>query len=164
MLQIKPLRLFLNLAFNTALAFAQAGGSPEQRANHYLETVRKETPQALAFLRDMPKGGDLHNHLYGAIYAEDLIDFAAKDNLCVDHASLSLLPGPCDNACAKDSTNPAVACGYHDPDFYDSLIDAWSTRNWERERESGHDHFFASFSKFGPALDNHTGEAIADAM
>jgi len=112
----------------------------------------------------MPKGGDLHNHLYGAIYAEDLIDFAAKDNLCVDHASLSLLPGPCDNACGKDSTNPAVACGYHDPDFYDSLIDAWSTRNWERERESGHDHFFASFSKFGPALDNHTGEAIADAM
>jgi hypothetical protein len=112
----------------------------------------------------MPKGGDLHNHLGGAIYAEDLIDFAAKDKLCIDRASLSLLPRPCDTECGKDSAKPAVDCGYHDPDFYDSLIDAWSMRNWERGRESGHDHFFATFSKFASTLDNHTGEAIADAM
>ena len=35
----------------------------------------------LAFLRDMPKGGDLHIHLGGAIYAESLIDYAVSDNL-----------------------------------------------------------------------------------
>lgn len=112
----------------------------------------------------MPKGGDLHNHLGGAIYAEELIDFAAKDGFCVDPSSLSLLPGPCDSACGKEARKPAVECGYHDPDFYNSLIDAWSMRNWEHGRESGHDHFFATFSKFESALDNHTGEAIADAM
>ena len=44
----------------------------------------------------MPKGGDLHNHLDGAIYAEDLIDFAASDNLCVVRTSSQLMAPPCD--------------------------------------------------------------------
>src|SRR5215468_5300040 len=96
-MQLRPLRLFLSLTFNTALAFAQAGGSSEQRANHYLEAVRKEPPLALAFLRDMPKGGDLHNHLYGAIYAEDLIDFAAENALCVDRNTSRLIRASCDS-------------------------------------------------------------------
>lgn len=32
----------------------------------------------------MPKGGDLHNHLSGAIYAETFIQWAAQGGLCVD--------------------------------------------------------------------------------
>jgi hypothetical protein len=152
------------IGFFTSTAIPQSASTSAQRANRYLESVRRQPPLVLAFLRDMPKGGDLHNHLGGAIYAEDLIDFATKDKLCIDRASLSLLPRPCDAACGKDSAKPAVQCSYHDPDFYDSLIDAWSMRNWERGRESGHDHFFATFSKFASTLDNHTGEAIATAM
>jgi adenosine deaminase len=159
-----PLCVLLLSGFLTSPAMAQPASTSAERANRYLESVRRQPGLLLAFLRDMPKGGDLHNHLGGAIYAEDLIGFAAKDQFCVDPASLSLLPGPCDNACGKDSEKPAVQCGYRDPDFYNSLIDAWSMRNWERGRESGHDHFFATFLKFGSALDNHTGEAIADAM
>jgi adenosine deaminase len=157
-------RLVLIVFFNAAFALAQSAGSSEQRANRYLESVRKQPPLALAFLRDMPKGGDLHNHLGGAINAEDLINFAADDKLCVDNATLSLLPGSCDSSCDKGSAKRAVECAYHDQDFYNSIIDAWSMRNWERGRESGHDHFFATFSKFGSALDTHYGEAIADAM
>src|SRR5215470_4765860 len=164
MLQIKPLRLFLNLAFNTALAFTQAGRSPEQRANHYLEVVRREPPLALAFLRDMPKGGDLHNHLYGAIYAEDLIDFAARDKLCLDRARSTLIAGPCDSTCDTQAAKPAVECRFHDPNFYNQMIDAWSMRNWERGHESGHDHFFATFLKFDLAARNHEGEEIARAL
>lgn len=152
------------LVFFCAVAQGQTVTSPEQRAGRYLDSVRHEPPLALAFLRDMPKGGDLHNHMGGAIYAENLIDFAAQDNLCVDHTSLGLLPGLCDNSCGKDSVKPAVECGYHEPDFYAALIDAWSMRNWERGHESGHDHFFATFSRFGMALDSHHGEAIALAL
>jgi hypothetical protein len=162
LLQVKPLRFLLSLAVNTALAFAQAGDGPERHANHYLEAVRKQSPLALAFLRDMPKGGDLHNHLYGAIYAEDLIDFAARDKLCLDRATSTLIAGPCDSSC--DTAKPAVECGYHDPNFYNQMIDAWSMRNWERGPESGHDHFFATFPKFDLAASNHEGEEIAKAL
>jgi adenosine deaminase len=41
-------------------------------------------------------------------------------------------------------------------------VDAWSMRNWHREQESGHDHFFATFGKFGLAMDNHVGAALAE--
>jgi adenosine deaminase len=55
-----------------------------------------------------------------------------------------------------------VRCAYQDHILYDQLVDAWSMRNWHREEESGHDHFFATFEKFGPALENHVGDALAE--
>jgi hypothetical protein len=162
--QKAPSHFVLILFFTATLAFAQAAGSPEQRAKRYLEAVRKEPPLVLAFLREMPKGGDLHNHLGGAIYAEDLIDFAAQDKLCLDRSTSALTAGPCDSSCDTLAAKPAVECGYRDPTFYNQMIDAWSMRNWERGHESGHDHFFATFSKFGLATTNHDGEAIAKAL
>jgi adenosine deaminase len=80
------------------LASFAAAQSAEQRTAHYLDSVRKQPPLLLAFVRDLPKGGDLHNHLDGAIYAEDLVDFAASGNLCVDRTSSRLLAPPCDPA------------------------------------------------------------------
>lgn len=156
--------ILILFCFNAALACAQSRGTPEQCTSGYLASVRKQPPLALAFLREMPKGGDLHNHLGGAIYAEDLIDFAAQDKVCLNRAGLSLVAGPCDSSCDRESSKPEVACDYRDPDFYNSIIDAWSMRNWKRGRESGHDHFFATFAKFGLARNGHSGEAIALAM
>jgi adenosine deaminase len=145
-------------------ASAQSRATPEQRANRYLESVRHSPPLALAFLREMPKGGDLHNHLGGAIYAEDLIDYAAQDKLCFDRATMSAVAGECDSTCDGTAAKPAVECGYHDPALYNTIIDAWSMRNWERGRESGHDHFFATFFKFDLASRNHMGDATARAI
>jgi len=159
-----PIYFHLIFFFSATLALAQSAATPEQRANRYLESTRKASPLALAFLRDMPKGGDLHNHLGGAIYAEDLIDFAAKDKLCFDRSTSTLTAGPCDASCDSQASKPAVECGYRDPNFYNQMIDAWSMRNWERGHESGHDHFFATFSRFGPATSHHDGEAIAKAV
>lgn len=126
--------------------------------------MRHSPPLALAFLREMPKGGDLHNHLGGAIYAEDLIDFAAKDKLCVDTTTMAAVGGECDSKCEAHAAIPAVECSYLDPALYNTIVDAWSMRNWERGRESGHDHFFATFFKFDLAARNHMGEATARAM
>jgi adenosine deaminase len=48
-------------------------------------------PGLYAFLRDMPKGGDLHMHLSGAVYAETFLRDAAEDGLCVDPKALRLV-------------------------------------------------------------------------
>jgi len=88
------LRRCLLLLLLTAAAAAQTS---EQRTSRYFESVRKEPQLLLAFLRELPKGGDLHNHLEGAIYAEDLVDFAADGGLCVDRTSSRLLAPPCDS-------------------------------------------------------------------
>jgi adenosine deaminase len=143
----------------SALAAAQ---SSEQRTARYLESVRKQPGLLLAFLRDFPKGGDLHNHLDGAIYAEDFIDFAASGGLCVDRTSSRLLAPPCDT-CELYTAKPAARCSYGDQVLYNQMIDAWSMRNLKEGDESGHDHFFATFDKFGLASHTHAAEGIAAA-
>jgi adenosine deaminase len=154
---IRSVGHYLILFFLSALAVAQTA---EQRTARYLDSVRNQPSLLLAFLHDMPKGGDLHNHLDGAIYAEDLIDFAANDNFCVDRTTLRLLGAPCD-PCEHYTPKPAVRCAYDDHILYNQIIDAWSMRNWRPGDESGHDHFFATFDKFIPTSNNHTAEAVA---
>ena len=80
-----------------ALSLLVRAQTPEQKTARYLDSIRNQPSLLLAFLHDMPKGGDLHNHLDGALYAEDLIDLAASDNYCVDRTTSRGLQ-PCDQA------------------------------------------------------------------
>jgi adenosine deaminase len=64
--------------------------SPEQRAELNLQAARQNPLQLRHFLQGMPKGGDLHNHLSGAVYAESWIRAAAEDHLCVDVERLTM--------------------------------------------------------------------------
>jgi adenosine deaminase len=147
------------LFFACGTASAQ---NSEQRTARHLDAIRKNPPLLLAFLENMPKGGDLHNHMSGAIYAENWIDYAARDNLCVDRSTSSLLAPPCDAECTKYSIKPAVQCAYSDHVLYNQLVDAWSMRNWTPGNGSGHDHFFATFDKFNLASLNSVGNQIAE--
>jgi adenosine deaminase len=151
------------LAVFALLSAFAAGQTAEQKTARYLDSVRNQPSLLLAFLHDMPKGGDLHNHLSGAIYAEDLLDFAASDNLCVDRTASRLLAPPCDS-CEKYTAKPSVHCAYDDHILYNQIIDAWSMRNWRPGDESGHDHFFATFDKFSLAAHNHVAESIASVI
>jgi adenosine deaminase len=144
-----------------ALATVAVGQGAEEKTAQYLESVRREPGLLLAFLQAMPKGGDLHVHLYGAIYAESMIDWASENALCVDRSTSKLIRAACDS-CEAYRNKPSVRCAYQDQVLYDQLVDAWSMRNWHPAEESGHDHFFATFDKFGPAFDQHIGEALAE--
>jgi adenosine deaminase len=90
------LALFLLLP---AISWAQTKAGPvnpptsaEQRAAQAFNAARANPLDLRAFLLRMPKGADLHNHLAGAVYAESRIRAAAEDGLCVNLATLSLLP------------------------------------------------------------------------
>jgi adenosine deaminase len=144
------------------LATLAAAQGAEQHTSRHLDSIRKQPPLLLAFIRELPKGGDLHNHLDGAIYAEDLIDFAVDGGLCVDRTSSRLLAPPCDS-CETYTAKPAAQCSYADHVLYNQMIDAWSMRNWKAGDDSGHDHFFATFDKFGLASHTHVAGAIAAA-
>jgi len=133
----------------------------EERTAKYMESIRHQPGLLQAFLQQMPKGGDLHVHLAGAIYAESMIDWASENALCVDRSTSKLIHAACDS-CEPYKPKPSVRCAYQDHILYGQLIDAWSMRNWHAAEESGHDHFFASFDKFGPALENHIGDAVAE--
>jgi adenosine deaminase len=158
-LTTRAIRILI-VVFLCSLVAAQTN---EQKSARYLDSIRRQPSLLLAFLHEIPKGGDLHNHLYGAVYAEDLIDFAASDNFCVDRTTSQLIAPPCDS-CQKYTSKPAIRCAYDDHVLYNQIIDAWSMRNWRPGDESGHDHFFATFDKFGPAVDGHVAESVASVI
>ncbi len=143
--------LFLSLA-----AAAQVR-TAEQRAARHLESVRHQPPLLYAFLYDMPKGGDLHNHLVGAVYAESFIQYAADDGLCVDRQTMALGPPPCD-----PKTRPPARAALDDPVLYRQMVDAFSMRDFQPGVEAGHDHFFDSFLKFLPVTQAHMGDFLAE--
>jgi len=138
--------------------------SAEQRTARHFESLRKSPPQLLAFLLAMPKGGDLHNHLSGAIYAESLIRAGAEDGLCVNTATLSYVRPQI----SSENAPPPAACGegkipvaqaFKDQHLYDALIDAFSMRGFVPSPGiTGHDHFFDTFAKSGGIDSRHKGE------
>ena len=57
-----------------------APAAPKRPRRGGFASIRDDPLALLAFLREMPKGGDLHNHLSGAIYAESYLRWAAEDS------------------------------------------------------------------------------------
>jgi adenosine deaminase len=156
----------------SAPALAQTGGqglarqrfTAEQSTSRALENARGNPLELHAFLVEMPKGADLHNHLSGAIYAESWIRAAAEDGLCVNTATLSFVKTQhgTENASSKgaceDGKVPAGQA-YKDQHLYDALIDAFSMRGYvPSPGVTGHDHFFDTFGKFGGTDPRHKGE------
>lgn len=129
----------------------------EARLARYFESIRKSPPQMFAFLRRMPKGADLHNHLSGAIYAESYIQWASEKGLCVSPTTTILSQPPCD-ATSQVPVNSALS----NQTLYSKLVDSWSMRNWQYTGINGHDQFFSSFVKFGTATWGHTGRMLAE--
>jgi adenosine deaminase len=108
----------------------------------------------------MPKGGDLHNHLSGAVYAETFLEFAKQDGLCVDTLKLAIVDCP---ATTVSTVVPATNT-VTDANLYSAMLDALSMRQFRPTKESGHDHFFATFGKFGAVSRRHIPEMMADVV
>ena len=76
-------------------ATAKKPGTEADASSAYQAALKKGAPALHAFLREFPKGADLHVHLSGAVYAETFIRDAGEDGLCVDPAALSFAKPPC---------------------------------------------------------------------
>src|SRR6185369_2599368 len=133
----------------TSSAQSNARRTAEQKTANYFESIRLSTPQQLAFLLKMPKGADLHNHLSGAIYAERYIEWAAAKGLCINTTTMSLVVPASPSKCEPEQTPASKALT--SSVLYRQMVDAWSMRNWQLSGQSGHDHFFDAFGRFGPA-------------
>lgn len=133
--------------------------SPAAEATaRYLESIRADPLRVAAFLRELPKGADLHNHLSGAVYAESFLAWAAEDGRCITLGTFAATAAPCDTA-AQVSAAAAQASS----SLYGKVVDAWSMRQWKPAVESGHDRFFNTFGLIGAAGDGRLGDMLAEA-
>lgn len=117
----------------------------EAPAARWLEQHRDSPPAIRAFVQRMPKGGDIHTHLSGAVYAEHYLEWAIADGYCVDPVAIKLVP-PSD--CGKVANYFPAAELFKRSSLYDALINRWSTRSLAFAGKSGHDQFFQAFEGF----------------
>ena len=123
----------------------------KRRLPHGLKRTAIAPPVLRAFVQRMPKGGDIHSHLSGAVYAEHYLGWAAADGYCVDPGAEVLIEPA---ACGQDSTYFPASELFSHTSVYDALINNWSTRNLPFAGRSGHDQFFQAFSGFSALSDS----------
>jgi len=150
-----------------AAAAAQTGATVpaltpgEIRAARAFEAAKRLGPPELyAFLKQMPKGADLHMHLGGANYIESTLALAVKQGLCIDPVAMRILPvvSGDDAPCGKG--NQLAAEALKDQKLYDRFVDAASMRSFVPSAGfSSHDQFFGAFSH-GGGVRNSTAEQL----
>ncbi len=123
--------------------------------------LHNSPPELYAFLYRMPKGGDLHNHLAGAIYAETFLRQAAQDRLCIDRTALALIPRV---AAECEAGQVDAALTQTDNALENAMIDSLSMRDFVPGAQSAHDHFFGAFEKFSAVSGPHAGEGVAEVV
>ena len=138
-----------------AAACALAIGGAEAQPRDPFDLSAMSGAERTAFLRAMPKGGDLHLHLAGAPYPETWLAWAAEDGLCIDAAALAIVMPPCDAP-----LKPASAA-YSEPGLYGAMLDSLSTRQPGFAGRSGHDQFFTAFDRANSKPERQ-GDMLAD--
>ncbi|MDC0708860.1 adenosine deaminase [Stigmatella sp. ncwal1] len=130
----------------------------ETRVNDHMESIRSDSAALAAFLREMPKGGDLHTHTSGAITTEKLIQWGAEDGACVDTTTYVA-----SNPCANNTVPLSHALG--DRGFYDRVLGAWSMEDFSGSLLDAHQHFFDAFGKYGAVQTDARGDdSFADVL
>lgn len=123
----------------------------------YFNDIQHDPKALYTFFKKMPKSGELHYHLDGGAYPEVMLKLALNHDYCLDPQTNAIIEKtPCKGI--KLAKLPAL------PNRYSNIINAWSMKNFTPGKESGHDHFFATFSKFIPIVFDFRAELLADAM
>ncbi|KQB37238.1 hypothetical protein [Flavobacterium aquidurense] len=136
---------------------AQIGFS--QTAENYLEKIRNNEALLTAFFQQMPKGGDLHHHFSGSVYAEPLLERAIAEDFYLNLESM-----------AVSKTKPAkgnwqtfsTLKNEGKLAFYEQqVMQTWSVKDYNGSVPSD-DQFFDSFMKFEPTIQGHFTEGMLE--
>ena len=162
------------LAVALAVSGSAVAASPKANeaatARHYASLVAGEPKLAALtlFFTQMPKGGDLHHHYSGAIYAEQYLDWVDRMGYCVNKQTYRIetdkavvesqraLPAK-DRACL--STQEVI----RDDFTYREMLQRWSTKDFANHgavQPPPDRAFFETFGYFGPVSNANFNEGL----
>lgn len=137
-------------------------GTLQEVTEGYFAQVKHQPHLLREFLWAMPKGGDIHHHALGAIWAEDFLKIATENDFLINPETFQLY------------ATESVAKIHNDSDALninqylggsstrrDLIIDSWSMRNHKKNPINGRNHFFNSFQKFEEAMSGNEPELLS---
>ncbi len=142
---------------------AAASSDEEATARYYDSIIGAAEPKARPdvaalnqFFTLMPKGGDIHHHYSGAIYAETFLDWIDKDGYWINSQSLKMEKTRSAKSLTIDQLRSNQA-------LYRRLLSTWSDKDFDNHH---HDEpppdvqFFTTFSYFGWLAWRHTSDGL----
>lgn len=125
----------------------------ENDIDQYFENIKKDPSALREFLWQMPKGGDIHHHALGSVFAEDYLSLALDKGLYINPETYQLYFDETD-ALANDDEQAILINTLFDRDSSakEHIIDHWSVRNHKENGRDGRHWFFSTFQKFEPAM------------
>ncbi|MTV37282.1 adenosine deaminase [Duganella radicis] len=140
---------------------AGANANEEATKRHFASLIAPGKEPKLAeltmFFTMMPKGGDLHHHYSGAIYAEQYLEWVDKEGFCVNKTSYTI-----------DKNKPSATClsgqdVMNDNTLLANLLQRWSDKDFYNHSaiQSPPDRqFFDTFAYFGPVSSTNTADGL----
>ena len=178
-MQKKLSSLLVALAFAAAPVAAKEPTAAARLANeaaaarHYTALIAGAEPklaELTMFFTQMPKGGDLHHHYSGAIYAEQYVDFLDKQGLCVNKQTYRIETDK--NVIALERAKPAKernclssAEVYADDYTWRELVQRWSNKDFDNHgalQPPPDRLFFQTFGYFGPVSNANFKEGLQE--
>ncbi|MGV7208671.1 adenosine deaminase family protein [Oxalobacteraceae bacterium A2-2] len=151
---------------------AQAASNEEVTRRHFAALLSGSQPklaELTMFFTMMPKGGDLHHHYSGALYAEQYLEWVDKENFCVNKTTYMIetkaevvsaerAKAMADKTCLSGqevmNNNTVLA----------NLLQRWSDKDFYNHSgiQSPPDRqFFDTFAYFGPVSSTNTADGLA---
>lgn len=150
-----------------------AGPNEAATARHYAALIagsEPKTAELTLFFSQMPKGGDLHHHYSGAVYAETYVDFLDKQGFCVNKQTYRI---ETDKAVveaerakpARDRNCLSTNDVYADDFTYRELLQRWSSKDFANHttlQAPPDRQFFQTFGYFGPVSNANFHEGLLE--
>jgi adenosine deaminase len=139
----KFISTYLFVIFVTSSLLAQ------QSVDTYFNAIRKNEVLLTAFFQNMPKGGDLHHHYTGSIYAETYLDYVIAKNYWINRQTLEVA----ENNPSKDNWTrfSSLKSDGTLAEYKQKLMERWSVKDYNSTSLPRDKHFFETFGYFGVA-------------
>ena len=168
-----PSRLAIaaTLLLATAAHAAPATQNEAATARHLaslLAGAEPKTAELTMFFTQMPKGGDLHHHYSGAIYAEQYLSWLDRQNYCVDKNSYRVVTDKALVVAQRALAPAARNClgsseVFNDDATYRELLQRWSNKDFDNHgatQAPPDRHFFSTFGYFNDLAATNTNEGV----
>lgn len=173
-MHMKLCSLAVALAFSgAAMAKGPATSANEAAtARHYATLIAGDPKlsELTMFMTQMPKGGDLHHHYSGAVYAEQFIEFVDKQGFCVNKQTYRIETNKAvietQRALPAAERNCLSSAEVLADDFtYREVLQRWSSKDFHNHgaiQPPPDRQFFQTFGFFGPVSNDNFGEALTE--
>ncbi|RTY97706.1 adenosine deaminase [Flavobacterium sp. RSP49] len=134
--------------------------SYSQGTNDYFEKIRNNEAKLTAFFSQMPKGGDLHHHFSGSIYAEPILQRAIADDFYLNIETMDVLkekPATGNWQLFSTLENNGTLEAYKQ-----KIMQKWSVKDYNDVDYPSDKLFFESFMKFEPAIKGNFGQGLLE--